>query len=71
MPGSNLQSKNVIRNLEVDIAEDIPVVPLDASRLDQVLVNLLSNASKFSPENSKIFFKAFLNGDNLEIVRKR
>ena len=42
------------QELIVELAEDIPVVSLDRSRLEQVLVNLLSNASKYSPEGCRI-----------------
>jgi signal transduction histidine kinase len=33
-------------------------VEADTSRLEQVILNLLSNASKYSPENTTVFFKA-------------
>jgi PAS domain S-box-containing protein len=58
------------QQLVVEIAEDMPVVLADNSRLEQVLVNLLSNASKFSPEKSKIYIKAFVNGGSLEVSVK-
>jgi len=53
--------------LKVDIAEGIPVTQIDPSRLDQVLVNLLSNASKYSPAKGFIYFKAYRNENNLEV----
>jgi PAS domain S-box-containing protein len=48
------------RNQQIitELAQDLPVMNLDRSSLDQVIVNLLSNASKYSPEGSRIFIKA-------------
>lgn len=36
--------------LEVEIAEDLPILDLDATRIRQVLLNLLSNAQRFTSE---------------------
>jgi len=40
--------------LEIQVPDDISEVWADKSRISQVLINLLSNASKFSPESSTI-----------------
>jgi PAS domain S-box-containing protein len=42
------------QNLVINIPDELPTVWADANRLTQVLVNLLSNASKFSPMSGKI-----------------
>jgi signal transduction histidine kinase len=47
------------QQLTVEISQDFPEVEADASRLEQVVVNLLSNASKFCPEKGHISFRAF------------
>jgi|GEM_PF-928176 len=46
------------QQLVIEMAEDLPAASLDQSRLEQVLVNLLSNASKYSPEGSRILLTA-------------
>jgi len=58
------------QQLLVDIAEDIPAVYLDQSRLEQVLVNLLSNASKYSPDSSRIQLTASQQANELLISVK-
>jgi signal transduction histidine kinase len=43
-----------LQQLVINIQPDLPQIEADPSCLEQVLVNLLSNASKYSPENSTI-----------------
>ena len=42
------------RPVEIDLAPDLPPISLDAVQIQQVLVNLLENAVKFSPPGSAI-----------------
>jgi PAS domain S-box-containing protein len=42
------------QDLSINIPDGLPTIWADANRLTQVLVNLLSNASKFSPMGGKI-----------------
>lgn len=47
-----IDAKQIHANICVD--EDLPHVIADADRMEQVLINLLSNAIRFSPEGSDI-----------------
>ena len=42
------------QSLEVDVEEGLPMIRADRKRVRQVLLNLLSNASKFTPESGKL-----------------
>ena len=42
------------RIIDVDIPEDVIMVPMDAKLISQVLVNLLDNASKHTPKDREI-----------------
>ena len=53
------RARNVFRsagrprnNLEIDVDPDLPLVAADRRRIVQVLVNLLTNAARHSPESS-------------------
>lgn len=46
------ESKHI--DVTLDVAEDMPQVWVDRDNFDKVLVNLISNALKFTPENGKV-----------------
>jgi PAS domain S-box-containing protein len=51
--------------LIVKVGNTMPKVALDQSRIEQVLINLLSNASKYSQPNTNIELSAGVEGDRL------
>jgi signal transduction histidine kinase len=53
--------------LTVRISPDLARIKADPHRLEQVITNLLSNASKYSGENQEIIFRARDLGGILEI----
>jgi signal transduction histidine kinase len=58
------------QELSLDISPGLPKIEADPSRLEQVILNLLSNAGKYSPENSKILIKASLEKNDMLIEIK-
>jgi two-component system sensor histidine kinase KdpD len=42
------------RDIRTDIPPEVPLVPLDPVLIEQVLINLLENAAKYSPEGSPV-----------------
>ena len=59
---SRLLSSSVRCNLVIDIPPNIPPIAADKARTVQVLSNLLSNASRHSPDGSPIRVDAALDG---------
>jgi signal transduction histidine kinase len=51
-----LEQKN--QHLNLEIGANLPQVEADLPRIEQVFVNLLSNASKYAPQNSEIYVNA-------------
>jgi two-component system sensor histidine kinase KdpD len=45
-------------HLEVDVSEDLPLVPIDAVLIGQVFANLISNGMKYAPPGSTIAISA-------------
>lgn len=54
------------RSLTLDCPNDLPCVKIDGDRLEQILVNLLSNAIRHTPSGS-ITLKAWSQGDRVWI----
>jgi two-component system sensor histidine kinase KdpD len=53
--------------VEAHVPRDLPLVRFDAVLIDRVLVNLLENASKYTPPGSRISLSAEVDGDDLRV----
>src|SRR4030095_2657558 len=54
---SRLESEIRDHPVSMEISEDLPLVPLDEISIEQVLVNLIENAAKYSPAGSPILVR--------------
>ncbi|MCL5996680.1 MAG: ATP-binding protein [Chloroflexi bacterium] len=60
---------NITRNhrLHIAVPEDLPILRADQQRVAQVLINLVSNAAKYSPAQSDITIAAGRDGDFVQV----
>jgi signal transduction histidine kinase len=56
--GFRLQSEEQKVQIVVDVEDQIPLIRIDADRMNMVLRNLISNALRYTPENGKIHLQA-------------
>ncbi|MEZ5394156.1 MAG: sensor histidine kinase KdpD [Bryobacterales bacterium] len=61
---SQLERRLAGRELTIDIAPDLALIHVDGLLLEQVLVNLLENAQRYSPAGAPIEIKACRSGDS-------
>ena len=55
------------RPVDVRLADDLPLLSLDAVLFERVLANLLENAAKFTPAGTGIEIEAFASSDTVTI----
>lgn len=69
---SIIESKAIQKDISIsrDIPEDLPAIRADRDRLNQILLNVLDNAVKFTPESGKISVNAFLQKERDAVVVK-
>ncbi len=59
--GPLTEQKNI--TLDLDVADDIPLVQTDYGKVQQILYNLLSNAIKFTPQDGRVAIVAGMLDD--------
>ncbi len=55
------------RPITVNLSPDLPLLHIDAGLLERVLVNVLENASKYTPEGTPIEIRAHAESDNVVV----
>jgi len=53
--------------IEVDIPESLPLVPVDYVQIEQVFTNLVSNSLKYAPEQTRICIRAFMKDESIHV----
>jgi two-component system sensor histidine kinase KdpD len=65
---SGLETQLHGRPIQVDLAIDLPLVPLDDVLFEQVIRNLVENANKYSPPEQPIEVAARIEGKELRVA---
>jgi two-component system, OmpR family, sensor histidine kinase KdpD len=62
---------NMIQNhiVKVEVPENLPLVPVDYTQMDQVFTNLLSNSAKYAPLGTEIMITMRPQDDQLLLVQ--
>ncbi|MEY2936999.1 MAG: hypothetical protein RL033_7748, partial [Pseudomonadota bacterium] len=64
---TRLETRLDARKITVDIASDVPLVLVDPVLFEQVFVNLLENADKYTPERTTVEVRAWREGERVAI----
>lgn len=64
---NHLERRLAERPVKVSLPADLPMVPLDGALAEQIFINLLENALRYTPAGSPISISATVAGDDLEV----
>jgi two-component system, OmpR family, sensor histidine kinase KdpD len=53
--------------VEVDVPENLPLVPVDYVQMEQVFTNLVSNSLKYAPPNTVVFIRAWVEDELIHV----
>jgi two-component system sensor histidine kinase KdpD len=53
--------------LEIDVPDDLPLVPVDYVQMEQVFANLISNSVKYAPANTLICIAAQVERETVRV----
>jgi two-component system sensor histidine kinase KdpD len=53
--------------IEVDVPESLPLVPVDYVQMEQVFTNLVSNSLKYAPANTTVCIRAHVEGERIHV----
>ena len=53
--------------IEVNLPEILPLVPVDYVQMEQVFTNLVSNSVKYAPERTRICIRAFVEDESIHV----
>ncbi|WP_205927286.1 sensor histidine kinase KdpD [Rhizobium sp. P32RR-XVIII] len=56
------------RTIRTNLAADLPLVEVDATLIERVLINLFDNAAKYTPTTSTIAVRGGASGDSMYLV---
>ena len=65
---ARLEKKLAGRRVTVDLPEDLPMLPLDSLLMEQVFINLLENALKYTPRGSAIHLSAHVRQGAVKVI---
>jgi two-component system sensor histidine kinase KdpD len=54
-------------NLEINVPENLPLVPVDYVQMEQVFTNLISNSVKYAPANTLIRIDARIENESIHV----
>ena len=64
---NHLERRLAERPVKVSLPADLPMVPLDGALAEEIFINLLENALRYTPAGSPISISATVAGDDLEV----
>jgi two-component system sensor histidine kinase KdpD len=65
---NRLDKRLADRQVQISLAPDLPMLPLDAALAEQLFINLLENALKYTPAGSPLSITASRQGEAIEVV---